>query len=94
MLNGGGVRCWGENGDGQLSDGTTTGSAVPVPVTGITTATKVAAGGGHTCALLDDGTVYCWGSNTSGRLGNGSTISSTVPVMVSAITDADQLEVS
>jgi Regulator of chromosome condensation (RCC1) repeat len=29
----------------------------------------VAAGGVHTCALLDDGTVRCWGDNTVGQLG-------------------------
>jgi hypothetical protein len=31
----------------------------------------VAAGEGHTCALLDDNSVSCWGANSRGQLGNG-----------------------
>ena len=31
----------------------------------------VAAGGDHTCAILDDGSVSCWGSNQYGQLGEG-----------------------
>lgn len=30
---------------------------------------QVAAGGVHTCVLLDDGTVACWGANHYGQLG-------------------------
>lgn len=68
---GGKVYCWGSNGRGQL--GATGLSAlssnVPVEVTGITTATAVAAGYAHTCALLANGDVWCWGSNESKQLG-------------------------
>ena len=34
--------------------------------------TRVAAGGGHTCAILSDGTVRCWGSNEYGEAGLGA----------------------
>lgn len=85
-LKNGTVWCWGANGYGQLGNGTTTASSTPVQVSGITTATAVAAGGnssiGHSCALLDSGTVQCWGVNSSGQLGNGTTNGSATPVPV------------
>lgn len=69
------VVCWGYNGTGQLGDGTTTDSSVPVLVSGgaITgrTAVAIATGFNHTCAILDDGGVACWGFNFAGQLGNG-----------------------
>ena len=34
-------------------------------------AVKVAPGGEHTCAILDDGSVKCWGLNDRGQLGVG-----------------------
>lgn len=35
---------------------------------------KIAAGGYHTCARLDNGTVRCWGSNQKGQLGLGGKV--------------------
>jgi hypothetical protein len=37
------------------------------------TATAVALGDTHSCALLDDGAVKCWGANDKGQLGVGDT---------------------
>lgn len=75
------VKCWGRNAGGQLGDGTTTDSSVPVTALPAG-AVKVAAGGGHTCALMNGGTVKCWGVNHNGQLGNGTLTDSTVPVDV------------
>ena len=79
LLVDGRVRCWGGNASGQLGYGTVNNigdnenpaSAGDVNVGG--TVVKVAAGGLHTCALLDTGRVRCWGSGTRGRLGYGNT---------------------
>jgi alpha-tubulin suppressor-like RCC1 family protein len=81
VLDGGGVKCWGYNKYGQLGDGTTTNSAVPVDVVGISGGAKgIAAGWGHTCALTDQGSVVCWGNNENGQLGDGSTADSRTTV--------------
>ena len=85
------VRCWGDNQYGQLGDGTTTNSPVPLTVSGITDATEIVVGGEHTCALIADASVRCWGDNQYGQLGDGTTTNSPVPLTVSGITDATEI---
>jgi alpha-tubulin suppressor-like RCC1 family protein len=78
----GGARCWGYNGDGELGNGSTTNSPVPVQVSGLASGVQtITAGGYHTCALVSGG-VQCWGYNGDGELGNNSTSDSPVPVQV------------
>lgn len=95
-------KCWGRNTDGELGNGTNTGSDAPVAVSSLATAGQVAAGGeldpvtslelGHTCALLGDGQVRCWGSDRYGQLGNESTATtSNVAVTVRSDDDDDHL---
>ena len=55
------VWCWGNNGNGQLGDGSTTDSLTPVQVSGLSGATSIYAGGEHTCAMKDDGTLMVLG---------------------------------
>jgi len=82
----GAVYAWGYNNRGQLGDGTTTSSSVPVPVVGLTgTFLAVSGGSEHSIALRDDGTVWAWGSNEYGQLGNGSFGDSTSPVQVTGL---------
>ncbi len=66
------VRCWGDNGKGQLGIGNTTEQTQPQLVGGIANGVAVAAGGTHTCALRADGVVRCWGLNSDGQLGDGT----------------------
>ncbi|MFN7149383.1 MAG: RCC1 domain-containing protein, partial [Microthrixaceae bacterium] len=77
LLVDGTVRCWGNNSNGQLGNGTTTDSNVAVPVTGLTDVEQISAGYPRTCALLGDGTVTCWGV---GAGASGSDSSTPVPV--------------
>ena len=87
------VRCWGDNRDGQLGDGSSrANSSAPTSVTGISDATDVRAGAHHTCALLSTGAVRCWGRNDHGQLGDGTAgDDSPVPVPVVGITTAARL---
>ena len=85
LRSGGAAFCWGANGSGQLGDGTTTSSTVPVAVTGGLTFTQLVVGDLHACGITAGQAAHCWGLNDlngGGQLGDGTTTSSTVPVAV------------
>jgi len=74
--------CWGYNGYGQLGNGSTSNSTVPVAVAGGLAFAVVSGGFGHSCGVTGAGAAYCWGWNFAGQLGNGSTTNSSTPVAV------------
>jgi alpha-tubulin suppressor-like RCC1 family protein len=81
------VRCWGANSAGQLGNGTTAGSLLPVDVVNLDGVLQLDAGAGdeavgHSCAVRDDARVLCWGSNNLGQLGDGTTTNRTEPTFV------------
>ncbi|KAA5805771.1 S-layer homology domain-containing protein [Thermoanaerobacterium thermosaccharolyticum] len=88
LRNDGTVWTWGRNDYGQLGNGTTKGSSLPIQVKGISNVVAISAKGVHTVALRNDGTVWAWGNNDHGQLGNGTTASySSTPVQVKGISD-------
>jgi alpha-tubulin suppressor-like RCC1 family protein len=82
--------CWGEFTNGRL--GTTALSNAVTPTATATlggTASEVAAGGAHTCALLTNGKLSCFGNNTTGQLGQAlSTTSNSTPTVVTLAASA------
>jgi len=77
------VECFGSGGRGQLGQGRTADSKLPVHVEGLGSPTEVVATGeAHACAITR-GVVECWGDNSYGQLGaNASRDGSTAPVEV------------
>jgi alpha-tubulin suppressor-like RCC1 family protein len=66
----GSVRCWGQNRDGRLGNGSfdkpAQATAVQLPPT-----VDLALGLRHSCALSADDEVRCWGDDAGGALGRG-----------------------
>ncbi len=86
--------CWGRNTSGELGDGTTNNSPMPVQVGTSADWANVSTGGVHTCATtLLPGTAWCWGDNSSGQLGDGTNNGSLVPVQVGAASDWVEISV-
>ena len=78
---------WGYNQAGQLGDGSTTDSSVPVHVPLRAGVVQVFQGGsgqknGQTLALLADNSLWAWGNGKYGQLGTRNTHNSTTPVRI------------
>lgn len=77
----GGIKCWGENGSGQLGLGDTNdrgdqpgemGNALPYTNVG-GTPVQMSCGGEFTCVRFEGGSIKCWGWSLNGELGQGNT---------------------
>ena len=75
LMTSGGVRCWGDNSNGQLGTGTDGhgGSDFghpPSDTDELTGVQSIAVGNYFSCALTITGGVRCWGFNYRGELGD------------------------
>ncbi len=89
------VWAWGRNRSGELGNGTTTYSSIPIQVSDLTDVAAITSQGDHILALKADGTVWTWGDNSHGWLGvtttetcgEYSTPCSSTPMEISGLTD-------
>jgi len=84
LTEGGTIKAWGGSFYGQVGDGGTITKRTPrVQVSSLAGVTAVAAGAGHSLAILgSDGSVWAWGDNSYGQLGDGTTTNHSTPVKV------------
>jgi alpha-tubulin suppressor-like RCC1 family protein len=86
----GSARCWGYGPNGQLGNGQTDGSTVPVTVTRDGTVDlggigSLTTGGDHACVRRALGELRCWGYNDDGQIGDGTQADQSFPQIVRAI---------
>jgi alpha-tubulin suppressor-like RCC1 family protein len=81
LLASGAVKCWGNNEDGQLGNGSTSASTTPVNVTGLSGASAIASSAHafSSCARMPNGKVECWGTNAG--TGPSNTTNQLTPVL-------------
>lgn len=68
-LESGEVRCWGDDGYGNLGGEERGDHASPSPVHGLTDAQHLAVGYAHICVVRATGAISCWGKSGEGQLG-------------------------
>jgi alpha-tubulin suppressor-like RCC1 family protein len=74
--------CWGFNERGQLGDGVTDASTLPVKVPSGQAWLAISAGHDATCGIKADHSLWCWGWNIYGEVGDGTTIDRHSPIRI------------
>ena len=87
--------CWGDVANGRLGITQELNVLTPTATASLgSTASEVAAGGAHTCALLTNGSVMCFGYNDTGQLGQTPTqpaSSNATPTVVALVATATHI---
>ena len=87
---------WGWNKEGQLGNGTTDDSSMPICISEVEGSplkekniVKIYTGDDTIIAKDSDGKLYSWGYNGSGQLGDGTTTNSNIPICISDIENSE-----
>ena len=83
----GNVWAWGENGHGEVGDGTTVDKTRAVRIRGLSGVVDIEAGAEFSVAVKSDGTVWTWGFNNNGQLGDGGRPAGSTPGQVPGLTN-------
>jgi uncharacterized repeat protein (TIGR02543 family) len=90
---------WGGNSSGQLGDGTTSYSTIPIDITdhfclnSSVNIISVSLGYHHSAALSSDGRVFTWGYNIHGQLGDGTTTTKYKPTEITNMFNLGENEI-
>jgi alpha-tubulin suppressor-like RCC1 family protein len=87
----GDLKVTGWNPNGQLGNGTVTGTLTPIPVNGLSGIVAAASRDEYTLYLLSDSTVWAVGYNGYGQFGNGTTTGSNIPVQIPNLTGVTKI---
>jgi alpha-tubulin suppressor-like RCC1 family protein len=83
---------WGNNGNGQLGNGTNIGTNRPLKIGTDTNWKSIAAGAYHTLGIKFDGTLWAWGFNIYGQLGDGTNVNKSLPIKIGTNTNWKSIE--
>ena len=95
----GSVFTWGDNQYGQLGNGSTVASTVPIDITEMFSLREseqiktIMSGWGHSAAITSLNRVLIWGRNDSGQIGNGTTVNQLTPQDITPLFSLNQDEV-
>lgn len=81
------LKCWGDNINGQVGDGTTIARTTPVFVSYYFG--TLSLGWTHSCGILTSGALYCWGDNSNGNLGDNTTTQRKTPTKIGSYSYKD-----
>jgi alpha-tubulin suppressor-like RCC1 family protein len=82
-----GVWCWGDNTNGQVGNGVTSASPVPIPapVDGLRSVVALGVGGGYACVVTTEARVLCWGRDLLRTTPGEGDVNNLVPTEVEGL---------
>lgn len=97
LKNDGSLWAWGQNSEGQLGIGTTTGNTpygwtTPQQIGSSKDWKKISVGNQHVLALKNDGTLWAWGNNNFGQLGDGTGVNKLEPTQIGSDNDWKEID--